>query len=90
MKPYISSVLKAGFHQIRNIGRIRKYLTTNVAKLLVHSLVVPLLDMCNSLMYDLPQNDLQRLPRLQISAARLVTLTSHYHTCSREFTLASG
>jgi hypothetical protein len=75
MKPYISSTLKAGYHQIRNIGRIRKYLTIEATQLLVHSLVTSRLDMCNSLLYGLPHNQLHRLQCLQNTAARLVTLT---------------
>ena len=74
-KLQVSSTLKAAYHQIRNIGKIRKYLTTEATQLIVHSLVISRLDTCNSLLYGLPQSQLRRLQLVQNTAARLITLT---------------
>ena len=71
----ISSTLRGTYSQIRNIGKIRKYLTKDATKLIVHSLVTSRLDMCNSLLYGIPNNQLHRLQLVQNTAARLVTLT---------------
>ena len=78
MKPSFSSILKAGYYHIHNIGRIRKYLSADATQLLVRSFVTFRLDMCNSLLYGLPQTQLDRLQRLQNTAARLVTRTKKY------------
>ena len=60
---------------IRNIGSIRRYLSPEAAKLLVHSLVISRLDYGNVLLYGLPQTQLSRLQRIQNKAARVITRT---------------
>ena len=74
-KLQISSTLKAVYCQIRNIGKIRKYLTKDAAQLIIHSLVTSRLDMCNSLIYGIPHHQLHRLQLAQNTAARIITLT---------------
>lgn len=73
MNQQVSSVSKSCFHQIRNIGRIRPYITENACKTLVCSLVTSRLDYCNALLYGLPASVIQRLQRIQNTAARVVT-----------------
>ena len=57
---------------IRNISRIRWYLSTDAAKSLVHSFVSSKLDYCNSLLYGLPKYQLDKLQRVLNCAARVV------------------
>ena len=75
LKSQISATLKAIYSQIRNIGKIRKFLTQDSTKLITHSLITSRLDMCNSLLYGLPDYQLHRLQRAQNTTARLITLT---------------
>ena len=73
MNQQVSSVSKSCFHQIRNIGRIRPYITENACKTLVSSLVNSRLDYGNALLYGLPASVIQRLQRIQNTAAIVVT-----------------
>ena len=75
MEKQVSAVAKACFYQIRNIGQIRKFLTTNACKALVHSLVTSRLDYGNALLYGIAGGLLGRLQRVQNAAARLITRT---------------
>ena len=70
----VSNIVRTGSYQIRNIGRIRKYLNQNATEQIVHSFVTSRLDMCNSLLIGLPQDQLTRLQRLQNTSARLIKL----------------
>ena len=72
---HVTQICKSSFYSIRNISRIRKFLSLQTAKILVHAFVTSKLDNCNSLLYDLPKTLLQRLPYVLNSAARLVTLS---------------
>ena len=63
-KLQISSTLKAVYCQIRNIGKIWKYLTKDATQLIIHSLVTSRLDMCNSLIYGIPHHQLHRLQKM--------------------------
>ena len=76
----IANTVKSCYYQIRNIGRIRPYLTKESCKTLVHALVTLRLDYGNALLYGLPQTALQRLQKVQNCAARLITRTrKHEH-----------
>ena len=54
------------------ISKIRRFLTTEACKLLIHALVTFRLDYCNSIIYCCNQSILQRLQLIQNYAARLV------------------
>ena len=60
---------------LSNIGRVRKYLDQTNTERLVHVFKTSRLDYCNSLLYGVPEKDLNKLQRLQNSTARLVTGT---------------
>ena len=75
---HINSICKKAYSQIRAIGRIRKYLDVSTTKKLVNSLVTVHLDYCNSLLYGLPSRLLQRLQKIQNTAARLILKIRKY------------
>ena len=54
-------ICKSAFFHIRNICRIRKFLSVNCTKALVHAFVTCRLDNCNSLLYGLPKYLVHRL-----------------------------
>lgn len=70
---HINDICKKTAHTIRNIGRIRKYLSTDNLKRLVNASVSSRLDYCNSMFFGLPKCHLDKLQRLQNTSARLIT-----------------
>ena len=72
MVPHVNAVCQSSFFHLRNIGFIRKYLTYDAAKIIIHAFVVSKLDYCNSLLYGLPSYLIRKLKHVQNSAARLV------------------
>ena len=75
MEKQVSTISRAVCASIRNIGRVRRYLTNDAAKTIVNALVVPRIDSCNSLLFGVSDLQLTRLQKLQNMAARLITLT---------------
>ncbi|KAK3102012.1 hypothetical protein FSP39_008113 [Pinctada imbricata] len=73
MDKHLSNVAKSCFFQIRNIGRIRHLIDENDCKTLVHALVTSRLDYANSLLFGLPSGAINKLQRVQNTAARLIT-----------------
>ena len=71
----INSISKSGTFALRNIGRISKYLSPADHEKLVHAFITSRLDSWNSLLFGLPVTHLNKLQRLQNSAARLITRT---------------
>ena len=72
MEGQIKSIIKKCFFNIRNIGKIRKYLDEDSCKMLVNNLIISHLDYCNALYHGLPDCLLNQLQRVQNTAARLV------------------
>ena len=75
MVPHVNAVCQSSFFHLRNIGFIRKYLTYDAAKIIIHAFVVSKLDYCNSLLYGLPSYLIRKLQHVQNSAARLLNLS---------------
>ena len=80
MVPHNNSICKSSFYHLRNIARIRKYISIKTSEILVHAFITSKLDHCNSLLFGLPKNLLNKLQAVQNAAARLITLTrKHDH-----------
>jgi hypothetical protein len=73
----IKTCKSANFH-LRNIGRVRKFLTQDATIKLVHAFISSKLDYGNALLSGIQDQLLQKLQRVQNSAARIVTKTSRY------------
>ena len=75
MSAQVNKMVKNSSFHIRNIGRVRRKIFENSAKILVHLLVTSRLDYCNSLLSGISEQSLSKLQLFQNNAARLVTLT---------------
>jgi hypothetical protein len=69
MMDHVNSVCKKGYHQLRRIGQIRKYLNKNAAEEIVHSFITSHIDYCNALLYNAPKYVIGKLQKLQNAAA---------------------
>ena len=72
---HVKQICKSSFYSIRNTSRIRKFFSLQTAKILFYAFVTSKLDNCNSMLYGLPKNFLQRLQYVLNSAAGLVTMS---------------
>ena len=68
---YITHICRSAYASLRQVSTIRKYLTLQATKTLMCSLVLSRLDYANSLLANCPQHSIQRLQKVQNSAARL-------------------
>ena len=83
MKHQVNVTTRLAYHKLYKIGRIHRYLSEDVTKTLVNSLVTSRLDYCNSLLYGLPNSLLSKLQRVQNTSARVITKTPrHNHITS--------
>ena len=68
---HVMNTCRSAFLELRLIGLIRKYLTVDAAKTIVCSLVLSRLDYCNSILSGSPKCIIQKLQRVQNTAARI-------------------
>ena len=78
MAAHVSKAVKSANYYLRNIGRIRKYLTAESGKSAVISLVISRFDFCNGLLCGIPEELIHKLQRVQNNASRVITLTKKY------------
>ena len=78
MEQDVKKICSEANYHLRNISKIRKYLTQDSAQILIHAFISSKLDYCNSLLYGIPKYLVCRLQRVQNTAARIVTLTRKY------------
>uniref|UniRef100_A0A8C5R1E4 Reverse transcriptase domain-containing protein n=1 Tax=Leptobrachium leishanense TaxID=445787 RepID=A0A8C5R1E4_9ANUR len=73
--PHIKSLSSSCRYQLRNISRIRPFLTAVTTKQLIHALVISRLDYCNNLLSGLPLSRLSPIQSILNASARLIHLT---------------
>ena len=74
MKKYLAGfvICRSAYCELRRISTIRHYLSPEATKVLVSAFVLSKLDYCNSLLIGSPDYLLEKLQKVQNSAARLV------------------
>ena len=72
MRQHIDSVCRASSLELRRAATIRPYLSQTATARLVAAMIISRLDYCNSVFAGLPADQVARLQRIQINAARLV------------------
>ena len=77
-KQHISKTCRCCFYHIRDLRRIRRFLSLSVAKTIATALVSSRLDYCNSLLYNTANKDIAKLQRVQNCLARVVTRSSFF------------
>jgi hypothetical protein len=82
MSVHIGKVCSKAFRGLYNIRQIRKFLTPDSTKTLIHAFVTSHLDYCNSLLYGIPQYQFNRLQRVLNAAARVVCVVPRFEHIS--------
>ena len=70
MEKHVNAVCRVARMHLRNISRIRAYLTIDATRSLVNPTVTSRLDYANSLLVELPQSLIDRLQKVQGSSLR--------------------
>ena len=76
MHDQVSAIVRACNFHLRNIGRVRRYLSDAACQSAIQSLVIARMDYCCSLLVNIPISEIRRLQVVQNRAARLITMTN--------------
>ena len=72
---HIKLIRKSAFYHLKNIARIRGYMSKQDLEKLIHAFISSRLDYCNSLFNGLPKKAIKQLQLIQNAAARVLTRT---------------
>jgi len=78
MNTHVGKVCSKAFRGLYNIRQIRPYLSEDATKTLIHAFVTSHIDYCNSLLYNIPKYQLERLQKIMNAAARIVYYLPRY------------
>ena len=78
MNIHVSKVCSKAFQSLYHIKQIRKYLTEDSTRILVHAFITSHIDYCNSLLYGIPKYQVNRLQKIINAAARVVCLVPKF------------
>jgi len=80
MYEHVASVCRAAYYHLKNIHRLKAFLTQESLVTVAHAFVTSRMDYCNSLLYGISDYNFNRFQRNQISATRIMTNTrKSYH-----------
>ena len=83
IKTAINKTCQSGLYHLHNMGRIKRFLSSEDGKSIVQAIVMSRIDYCNSLLYGVAATNLSKLQRVQNAAVRLVcSLPRHEHVTS--------
>ncbi|KAK0146594.1 hypothetical protein N1851_014100 [Merluccius polli] len=72
---HIKSITKTAFYQLKNISRVKGFMSQTDQEKLIHAFISSRLDYCNGLLTGLPQKSIKQLQLIQNAAARVLTRT---------------
>ena len=75
---HVKKTIQTSFYHLRNIAKIKPFLTPSDLSKVVHAFIFSRLDYCNSLYTCLTQKSIHSLQLVQNAAARLLTGTRKY------------
>ena len=78
MATHITRTCNSASHYLYNLRWIRKYLSKENTKNLVHAFISSRIDYCNSLLYSVPEYQIKKLQHVQHMCARLICNESKY------------
>ena len=69
---HVSKLVSECWYHLKNIAKIRRYLTTEEAKKVIHAFISSKIDYCNAMLYSVKQSTFDKLQRVQDEAAKLI------------------
>ena len=72
LESHISNICRSSFCELRRISNIRQYLDIHSTKILMCSLILSKIDYCNALYYGIPQKLIEKLEKIQNTAAKII------------------
>ncbi len=72
---HVKAVTKSAYYHLKNIARIRCFVSSHDLEKLVHAFITSRVDYCNGLLTGLPKKTIRELQLIQNAAARILTRT---------------
>ncbi len=75
---HFKAVTKLAYYHLKNIARIRCFVSSQDLEKLVHAFITCRVEYCNGLLTDLPKKSIRQLQLIQNATTRILTRTRKY------------
>ncbi len=75
---HVKAVTKSVYYHLKNVARIKSFVSSQDFENLVHAFITSRVDYCNGLLTGLPKKTIRQLQLIQNAAARILTRTRKY------------
>ena len=75
---HVKTITKSAYYHLKNIARIRCFVSNQDLEKLVHAFITSRVDYCNGLLTGLPKKTIRQLQLVQNAAARILSRTRKY------------
>ncbi|XDV11838.1 hypothetical protein PO909_000647 [Leuciscus waleckii] len=75
---HVKAITKSAYYHLKNIARIRCFVSRQDLEKLVHAFITSRVDYCNGLLTGLPKKTIRQLQLIQNAAARILSRTRKY------------
>ena len=82
METHVNQLCNRAYAQFFQLKRIRTYVDNDNLQTIIHAFITSKLDYCNSVLYGLPEYQINKLQKVQNCCARLVFNASYYSSAS--------
>ena len=79
---HVNHIVSHCYKLLKDIGRIRNVLSKQHTEMLIHAVITSRLDYCNSLFFNMSKSNLQKLQKVQNTAARLIAKKNRRYSAS--------
>ncbi len=76
---HVKAVTKSAYYHLKNIARIRCFVSSQDLEKLVHAFITSRVDYCNGLLTGLPKKTIRQLQLIQNAAARIQIKSNHFY-----------
>ncbi len=78
LSSHVKAVTKSAYYHLKNIARIRCFVSSQGLEKFVHAFITSRVDYCTGLLTGLPKKTIRQLQLIQNTAARILTRTRKY------------
>ena len=81
---HVNDIVATSMYHLKNISKIKRYLTPSETEIVVHAFLSTKLDYCNSILFGVNQVTMSKLQTVQNKAARIILGLSPYSLVTNE------
>ena len=82
MIKHVNKIVSTAWYHLRNISKIRKFLTQSATETIIHAFITSRLDTCNCILYGITDKTINKLQVIQNKCAKVIVKANRYSSAT--------